>query len=571
MKRHPATEYAQRVVSGKILACRWVIKACQRHLNDLKRKDVCFDEAAADHALNFFSFLRHSKGEWAGKAFDLELWQRFIIGSLFGWKLKKTGLRRFRTAYICVSRKNGKSTMLAGVGLYLFFADREPGSEVYSAATKREQAIIVHSEAVRMVKASPALRSRITIFKNNLHVESTACKFEPLGADSKTYDGLNIHGGLVDELHAHPDRGMWDVLETATGSRRQSMMVAITTAGFNQSGICYEQQEYVEKLLQGTIEDDSYFGVIYTLDKEVKDADGVVIEPGDDWTDEACWVKSNPNLGISVKVDDLQRKAQKAKEIPAAQNNFLTKHMDVWTQQNSRWIGLDLWDQNARPIDPESLEGSECYGGVDLSSVSDLTVWVMAFRGEDDFDRVDFLCRVWCPEARLFDKRNRYRDQYLAWKQKGFLYTTPGDAVDYDFVRAKIMEDAKRFKIQSVRVDRLFQGYEFSTKLDEELGGDEKNPKVAACGMGYLSMAAPCQEFERLLLNRKLNHGGNPVLRFCADNVSISVDPAGNKKPNKATSQGKIDGIIGMLLALDGVMRSGDSISIYEERGVLTF
>lgn len=558
---HSATDYAKQVCSGKTLACRWVRLACERHLSDLKRKDIFFDEAAADHALTFFSFVRHSKGEWSGKPFELEPWQKFIVGSIFGWK-RSDGLRRFRTAYICVSRKNGKSTLIAGIGLYLFFADGEPGSEVYTAATKREQAIIVHSEATRMVKASPALKSRIKIFKNNLNVEATASKFEPLGADSKTYDGLNVHGAIIDELHAHPDRGMWDVLETATGARRQPLLVAITTAGFDQSGICYEQQEYVEKILVGTIQDDSYFGVIYTLDKEKKDTDGVVIEPGDDWADEACWIKSNPNLGVSVKKDDLQRKAQKAKEIPAAQNNFLTKHMDVWTQQATRWISLDLWDENAVEIKESELAGMECYGGVDLSSVSDLTVWVMGFRGKDDPERVDFLCRVWCPEARLFDKKNRYRDQYQSWKKQGYLYTTEGDAVDYDFVRSKIVEDAKRFKIQEVRVDRLFQGYEFSIKLDEELGGNEKSPKVVACGMGYLSMAAPCKEFETLLLKRKLNHGGNPILRFCADNVSITEDPAGNKKPNKATSQGKIDGIIGMLLAIDGVMRSKPQIKL---------
>jgi len=342
---HIATKYAKKVLSGKIIAGKWVKLACKRHIKDLKRKDIWFDEAAADRVIRVCSFLKHSKGEWAGTPFILEPWQAFIVSAVFGWKIKKTGLRRYRTVYIECARKSGKTTLLAALGLYMFCMDGEAGAEVYSAAVKRDQARISHSEAMRMVKASPALRKRIGIVKDNLHIINTASKFEPLGADADSVDGLNVHGGLIDELHAHKKRDMWDVLETATGARRQPLQIAITTAGFDQTSICFEQHTYVKQILSGTIEDDTYFGIIYAIDVDEKLGDDIIVK-GDDWRDERCWVKANPNLGISVKLDDLQRKAKKAMEIPAAQNNFLRKHLDVWTQSFTRWIDLGIWDEN---------------------------------------------------------------------------------------------------------------------------------------------------------------------------------------------------------------------------------
>lgn len=552
---HIATKYAKQVLGSKIIAGKWVKYACRRHLNDLERDDVYFDTEAADRVIQFFSFLKHSKGEWAGTAFVLEMWQKFIISQLFGWKTGD-GLRKYRIGYIEVARKNGKTTLVSGIGLYLFFADGEPGAECYTAATKRDQARISHQEATRMVKASPALKQRIGIFKDNLHIASTASKFEPLGADADSMDGLNIHGGLIDELHAHKKRDLWDVLETATGARRQPLQIAITTAGYDQNGICYEQHQYVKQILSGTVDDDTYFGIIYSIDVEEKIGDEVIAE-GDNWQDEKAWMKANPNLGVSVKLDDLQRKAKKAAEIPAAQNNFLRKHLDVWTQQFTRWIDLNVWDENRKhDVTEDAMVGRWCVGGIDLSAVSDLTCWVMAFPDMDDPEQLDLLMRCWCPEAKLYDSQNKYRDQYQAWEKQGYLITTEGDAMDYDYIRAKIVDDSRAYDIDSISVDRLFQGYEFAQKLNLDLGGTEKAPRVIACGMGYLSMAGPAKEMESRLLNRKLNHGGNPVLRFMADNVSVSEDPAGNKKPNKATSQGKIDGIIGILLCLDRLLRT---------------
>src|SRR5690606_33938454 len=312
---------------------------------------------------------------------ELQPWQQFRIGAVFGWMREdpETGeaSRRFRTAYNEVARKNGKSTEAAGIGLYMLDADGEPGAEVYSAATRRDQARIVWDEAARMVERSPALRKRVNVLRGrgNMHILETHSKFEPLGADVDGLDGLNIHCAIVDELHAHRTREVWDVLETATGARRQSLIWAITTAGFDREGICYELRDYSVQVLEGAIQDDTWFAYIATIDE------------GDDPFDEAVWVKANPNLGLSVKLDDMHRLALKAKTVPTALNNFLTKRLNVWTQQATRWIDPDLWVENAGVVPAKELEeklkGAVCYGGLDLSSTTDFTAWVMVFPWED--------------------------------------------------------------------------------------------------------------------------------------------------------------------------------------------
>ena len=554
-KLHPVHHYARRVVDGNIPANELHRLVCKRHLKDLQtapRRGLYFDEAAADHAIDFFSYLRLWEGEWAGHVFGLLPWQKFIVGSLFGWR-RADGLRRFRTAYIEVPRKNGKTSLIAGIGLYLFAADGEPAAQVYSAATKRDQAKIVWNHAANMVKRSPVLSKRIGILpgKGNMHILQTESKFEPLGADADTLDGLNCHGNLIDELHAHRTRAVWDVLETATGSRRQPLQIAITTAGTDRQSICYEQREYSEKILKGLIADDTYFVFVTGIDE------------GDDWLDVRVWEKANPNLGISVKVDDLQRKAQKAKEMPAAVSAFLRLHLNVWTQQVDRWINLDLWDENAGIVVEEDLKGRVCYGGLDLSSVSDITAWVMVFPHNDDPEMIDILCRFWCPEAQLNNSQNRYRDQYRVWARQGFLKTTPGDAVDYNFIRAQILKDAQAFRLVDLNVDRLFQAHQLAAELQEE------GLTVFGMGQGFLSMAAPVNEFERRLLARKIRHGGNPVLRFMADGVAVKQDPAGNRKIDKAGSQCKVDGIVALVMALDRAVRHQEQRrSVYEDRGV---
>ena len=557
MPKHPVTAYIHGVLDGTVMAGQLVRQAVERHQRDLetgKERGLHFDRQAAQHVIDFFGFLKHSKGEWAQKPFILEPWQQFLIWAMFGWK-RADGLRRFRTAYIEVSRKNGKSTLMAGVGLYLLVADGESGAEVYSAATVRDQAKLSWGEAARMVKTSPALSKMIHHWRasSTLVVDQTASKFTPLGADADTMDGLNVSGALIDELHRHRTRAVVDVLDTATGARRQPLTVEITTAGSDQESVCFEHHEYSRRILEETIEDDSWFAFIASLDE------------GDDWADPEVWGKANPNLGVSVKLDDLQRKCDKAQRLPAAQNAFRRLHLDEWTQQSDRWIDLSLWDENAGVVDEEVLVGQECYGGLDLSSVSDITAWVMAFPHGDDSETVDVLARFWIPEAKLHDDTNKYLDQYLVWADQGLLQTTPGDAVDYAFIKKVILDDAQRYKIQNMNVDRLFQGYQLSQELADE------GLEVFGMGQGFLSMAAPMREFERRLLAKRVHHGGNAVLRWMADNVAVRQDPAGNFKPDKAASQGKIDGIVALVMAIDRCMRhEPPKTSVYEDHGLIT-
>lgn len=553
--KHPVAAYIAGVLDGSVPACTTIRQAVERHQRDLKtgaERGLHFDRAAAEHVVQFFGFLRHSKGEWAGEPFELAPWQQFMLWALFGWK-RADGLRRFRIAYIEVPRKNGKTTIVAGLGLYLLVADGEPGAEVYSAATKRDQAKLSWSEAVRMVGASAALSNMVQHWKSsdNLSVEATASRFMPLGADADTMDGLNIHAGLIDELHAHRTRAVVDVLHTATGARRQPLIVEITTAGFDQESICYEHYTYSRQVLAGTAEDDTWFAFIAEADE------------GDDWMDPVTWAKANPNLGISVKVDDLHRKCEQAQKMPAQQNAFRRLHLDQWTQQSDRWIDLTLWDANNRGVDVDKLVGRECYGGLDLSSVSDLTAWVMAFPTVEDPEQVDVLARFWCPQSRLEDGTNKYQAQYLAWAREGWLEVTPGNAVDYGFIKQAVLEDAERYALRNVNVDRLFQGYQVSMELQDE------GMEVFGMGQGFISMAAPMREFERRLLSKKINHGGNPILRWMADNVAVRQDPAGNLKVDKATSQGKVDGIVALVMALDRCMRHEPKRrSVYEDHGL---
>jgi phage terminase large subunit-like protein len=555
MPKHPAIAYQHGVLDGSIPAGKLIRQAVERHVRDLAEgpsRGLRFDRAAAEHVIQFFGFLKHSKGEWAGQSFELAPWQQFILWVLFGWK-RADGLRRFRTSYIELPRKNGKSTFAAGIGLYLLVGDAEPGAEVYSAATKRDQAKIVHSEATRMVKASASLSKMVRVYKDNLNIPETASKYEPLGADEDTLDGLNVHGAIVDEVHAHKTRGVVDVLDTATGARRQPLIFEITTAGHDQTSVCFEHHTYTTQLLEGSVADDAWFGFIATIDD------------GDRWDDPTTWAKANPNFGVSVKPDDLQRKCDKARQMPAAQNAFLRLHLDVWTQQVTRWIDLDLWDENAGEVDLESLAGRTCYGGLDLASVSDLAAWSLVFPRDEDPDQVDILSRFWCPEARLTAKDNRYQSQYQAWARDGLLLTTPGNAVDYAFIKQQILEDASTYNLVDLNVDRLFQGMQTSLELQDE------GLEVFGMGQGFLSMAAPMKEFERRMLGRKLHHGGNPILRWMAGNVAVRHDPADNLKPDKEASQAKIDGIVALVMALDRAMRrQAKKRSVYEDHGLLS-
>lgn len=921
-KLPPAERYARDVLAGRIVACRWVRKACQRHVDDLKHgadRGLVFDRKAAQRALDFFSILCHSKGEWAGQPLALEPWQQFITWVIFGWKRAPharwiverngqredtAGTRRFRTAYIEVARKSGKSTWAAGIMLYLSFADEvpggEPGAECYTAAplvldtpiptptgwttmgdvkkgdlvfdekghivcvdyvspvlfgrpcfqmvfndktnivcdgehrwpvisvtgqkrkgrpksewdgpraqrrgtvilttkeiantikcsgnrtnhaieiggpleipdidlpvppytlgawlgdgranrgaliihpkdaeitkrinadgfsilvqgdrkllrftpaglrtllrkahlldnkhipaeylrgsinqrlallqglmdtdgtctktgecrftnrnkliadgvwelvvslgllpnlrsiivagkphyivsfkaprsmrvfelsrkferqrdkhdprarrryivdvrpvkslpvrcigvdapshlylvgramirthnTKRDQARIVHGEAVRMVRKSAVLRRNgVVTYKDNIHQVDHAQRFEPLGADSDTMDGLNIHAAVLDELHAHKTRAVWDVLETATGSRRQPLILAITTAGTNRQGVCYEKHEYTRRVLERIVEDDTWFGIIYTLDEQ------------DDWRDEAVWIKANPNLGVSKKWSDMRVKAERAKSMPSALNAFKQKELNCWVQGEIKWMPMDAWGKCAGPhqaLDlPEVLAGHTCYSGLDLSSKGDLTALIHVFPPLVDDDPWYVVCRFWCPEDNLVARVENDAVAYDIWRDEGYLTATPGNVIDYDWILDELEQDLEQFQILGIPYDRWNAEYLRQMLLKRGLTID-----IFEFGQGYQSMSPAMKELERLVLGGKLAHGNNPVLTWMADNLIARSDPAGNIKPDKERSKEKIDGIVALIMGLGWALRNQGETgrSVYEDRGVV--
>lgn len=560
---HPAEKYVDGVLDGRIIASKWVRLACERHRRDLSegsKRGLWFDPAAAQHAIDFFQFLKHSKGKWAGESFVLEPWEQLIVYSLFGWK-QSSGYRRFRFAHVEVARKNGKTTLWAGIGLYLFFADGEPGAEVYCAATKKDQAKILFSEAERMRSASPGLKKRITSFRNNMNIPGTASKFEPLGADEDTLDGLNIHGALVDELHAHKTRKLWDVLETATGARRQPLMAAVTTAGSDRESICWKQHEYGEKILLDINNDDSFFVFIACLDDE------------DDWEDERNWGKANPNLGVSVNIEDLRAGAHKAKQMPSALNSFLRLRLNKWTNSETAAIEMEDWracvgfslagkdPRSLRAEIEEQLEGRECFLAVDLSSTEDITCSGKLFLPDENDGSYIFIPHFWLPEENLELKIAEWRAPYDVWARDGFVLTTDGNVVDYDAIKAQVLSDIERYQVREIAFDP-WNATQFSNDLQKAGVPEEKLVKFPQTVSMY---AEPTKLLlEKLLPSHKLAHLGNPVLTWMASNLLVKEDNNGNRRPVKGKGRGKIDGIISLLMSLGRAIADGGDSHDYD-------
>lgn len=532
--------YGRDVLAGKIVVCKWVRKAVERHYRDLETgaaRGLIFSEAHGRHVLAFFDFLKHSKDKWAGTRFELSRWQAFWLAVLFGW-LRADGTRRFRKAYWEIARKNGKSTLLSGVGLYLLIGDGIAGAEVYTAATKLDQAKIVHEEAKRMVLQSAELRKHLQIVKNDILLPGTANTYKPLGADALTQDGLNPHGAILDELHAHPSRALWDVIESATGSRSQPLMFAITTAGFNiENSICIEQRNYVRRILEEAIDDDAYFGVIYTLDGY----DGGEDDEKDDWTDPKHWIKANPNLGLSVFQDNLAESVRVAQNEPSAQANVLTKRFNVWVKASHLWMAMDRWKACGRAYTLEDLQDIVAvYGGLDLASTSDLCSLGLQFILEDGSRAL--WGKHYLPEDVALDSENPNHRLYMMWKAQGWLTITPGNVTDYAFIKSDAAKLLERFPIEEIAFDRWN-----SSQLVTDLMNDGAN--MVAFGQGYASMSPAMKEFERLIKGKQLMHPNDPVMTWAMSNVVASKDPAGNIKPDKQKSANKIDPAVAQIMA----------------------
>ena len=440
-----ALEYANAVVSGELPACKWVQLACHRQLRDLDREGTAdfpywWEPALANRVCQFIELLPHVKGEWARerKRLELQPWQIFRLTTVFGW-INEDGYRRFKTAYNEMPRKQGKSSETSGVGLYLLTADGEPGAEVYSAATTRDQAQITWKDAKQMVDRTPGLQARfgVATSSHTVFVEHTNSVFRSLSRDQGgNHDGLNVHGGLIDELHAHKTREIFDVIETGTGARKQPLLWLITTAGFNRAGICYEQRAYVTKILEGVVQDESYFGIIYTIDEE------------DDWTEPSSWAKANPNWNGSVNPEDIERKARKAMTMAAATNNFLTKHLNVWVNADTAWMDLQAWDKCGNPERTlTQYEGRKCWIGLDLASKIDVAALVLLFEDDDGWS---VFGRYYIPEDAADEGRNQH---YAGWARQGLVTLTPGCVTDFAFIEEDLREFASRFDIQDVTFD----------------------------------------------------------------------------------------------------------------------
>ncbi len=550
-----AKQYAEAVVEGEILSCHWVQLACKRQLNDLtkfkgKASPYRFNPtlkdkngrsfAPADNLCGFIERLPHVKGPLAGELITLEPWQVFILSTVFGW-VKDDGKRRFRRSYIEVPRGNAKSTLSSALALYMLAADREGGAEVYSLATTRDQARIVFGDAQTMARKSLGFRNRfnVNVGAHNMNVLASGSKFEALSAEGSTLDGLNIHFGCIDELHAHKTRTVYDVVETGTGKRDNSLLWVITTAGSNRAGICYEVRSFVTKLLDGVFEDDSQFGIIYGLDD------------GDDWTNETSLIKANPNWGISVRSEILVPLQAKAMQLPSAVNNFKTKHLNEWVNADTSWMDMRAWDACANPdLDIESFVGQPCWIGLDLASKTDIAALVMVFQHSEIADAYTVFGKYYLPEDTVNSAGN---SQYSGWMRSGRLTVTPGNVIDFSWIEADLLDLVSRFAVQAVAFDP-FQATQLSTRmLGEGLPMIELRPTV-------LNFSEPMKTLEALVLQKKIIHDGDPVLGWMASNVVAHLDAKDNIYPRKERAENKIDGIVALIMAISRAIKPGESV-----------
>jgi len=501
-----------------------------------------YDENTAEKAVAFFPrCLRFSKGEWAGRPFHLESWQADdIIRPLFGWK-RLDGTRRYRRAIIWVPRKNGKTELAAGVALLALMGDNEAGAEVYSFATNEDQAKLVFDIATAMVGSSPVLSSRLEPYKSAIFCPANMGSIKALTGKAIGKHGLNPSALIGDEVHEWSDSRLYTFLHQGTAARRQPIEFLISTAG-TRDGYGFELWQECERILSGDYQDDETLVVVHAA------------APEDDWTDPATWAKANPNLGISPKIEYMQAECLKAQESPRRENDFKRYHLNIWTEQAVRWLPIDAWDKGSNGTDwrtmADRLVGRRCFGGLDLSSTRDLTAYTLVFPPTGDEADWQVLVRAFVPENTIDQRVRTDKVPYDRWAREGALVATPGNVVDYEFVKASILKDAGLYDIEKIGIDRFL-----ATQISIQLRDEGVNAELM--GQGYVSLTAPSKELERLVLDGKWNTGGHPVARWCAGNVAIATDPAGNIKPAKDKSTERIDVVAAMVNAL-GVALQGE-------------
>jgi len=522
---------------------------------------VPFSAELADRAVNFIELLPHTKGEWAGKPFKLRDWQRDdIIRPLFG-TVNEDGRRQYRTAYIEIPRKNGKSAIASGVANYLLFADNEPGAEIYGAAYTKEQAGMVFNVARQMVLKTPELlkRSKVIDSSKRIVVPGTDSFYRAIPAEEASSHGFNAHGIIFDELHTQKNRLLWDVLATSTGARRQPLTFVITTAGYDRLSICWEQHCYAIGLLKlrGEIPEDWYKDIpTAVVDDPTFFAYVRAIPEEWDWLDENNWHIANPALGTFRSLEEMRSMAAKAAQLPQLQNAFRRLYLNQWTMSDVRWLDMSAWDRSAGVVNEEDLRGQLCYGGLDLAATTDLAAFVMVFPMGDGSYKV--LPHFWIPGDGIEDRELRDRVPYRLWVKQGYVTASPGATIDYDSIRAYVDNAAKRFKLAEVAFDP-WNAFEMARKMDES------GLTVLEVRQNFQNLSAPSKELARLILDENFHHGGNPVLRWMADNVVTISDENENLRPTKKRSKGRIDGIVAAIMALDRAMRH-EGGSVYDSR-----
>ena len=515
-----------------------------------------FDEKASDRAVNFFErALVHVDGKWAGQPFKLQEWQvNEVIAPLFGYK-REDGSRLYRQAYIEVPRKAGKTTLSAGIALYGLIADNEPGAQVIAGARDRPQARLTFDLARRMVQASPFLSQKCVARRSFIEVPETGSVFRAISADAGSQHGLSVSTGILDEVHVHRTRDLFDVISTSQGARRQPLLVAITTAGvFNSEAIAWELHAHAENVANGIADDSSFLGVLYGADRE------------DDWTEPKTWRKAHPSLGVTVSEEFLSDEAKRAKSAPARQTAFRQLYLNVWTAEASRWLDLEAWDECQGDYSEEDLKAQPCWIGLDLASTTDVTALVAVFENED---RTGYrvVSRFFLPDADLLERERRDRLPYRRWAEEGWLTLTPGNVLDYNAVRMALLDFADRFDVREVAYDRWGATALISQLMEDGL------TQVIPTGQGFATLSASSKEVERCVLGKLIEHRGCPVLRSHLDAVTVSTDAAGNIKPDKKKSTGRIDGVVALVMAVHAASLSNGAAStksVYEERGLLT-
>lgn len=545
--RDPVTTYARAVNSGKIVAGPHVRDACRRHLDDLKRgheRGLVFEVAAAKRAIGFFhDVLRLSGGEHEGRPYHLLDWQAFIVGSLFGWK-GADGYRRFRTGYVETAKGSGKSPLAAGIGLYGLMADGESGAEIYAAATKKDQAMILFRDAVAMVQHSPALSERITKSGTGLNVWSladlrTRSFFRPISSDDGQ-SGPRPHIALLDEVHEHRDGYVIEMLKAGQKSRRQPLQFAITNSGTDRRSVCRDYHDYGAKVCAGQLHDDTFFAYTCALD-----------EGDDPFKDESCWPKANPSLRFGLPGDRyLREQVAQARGMPSKESIVRRLNFCQWVEAESPWISGEAWFAcEDKEFDVRRLIGRRCWGGLDLSSTQDLTALVLEFEPTEDDPYWRQLEWFWLPGDGLHDKADKDRVPYVAWRDAGHLLTTAGRAINKLAVVKQAAEIAALYDLQALAYDRW--RIEDLTMICEQEG---ISLPLVPFGQGFKDMAPAVDEYERRLLDRQLRHRGNPVMTWCAANAVVVTDPAGNRKVAKEKATGRVDGTVASIMASGAAM-----------------